>query len=479
MRILYNGIQEQSNIITFTDIPNILRVEDYGQGSKASITFAINSLPSSTYNGEWYIQLLGETISNVISPENAINKNFYINTGSKLSTVASMVMAFRSCPTIAANFIVEIKNQNVVLTAKVEGVVWANKGDYLQTNMQSYITSTPVDGTDPSSLVGSNISVDIYNGSEYITTLQKSFYLDEVSFNLSPVLMTFARYGYIKPYTINVSSFKNGTYTQLGSISTNYVTIGYMCNQGSKFLVNDTPSIGMNYSRGTNKDAANNTILYVYEPSATITYYTGNAGGFSYSVDWLDSAFNVLHTKNGTSRCDSNSMMDLEFTFDDSGNVWFNEAFYIDVTIGSTKIRFNVIKPIKATEYCQRVYWRNSYGGISFFDFTGQKTETRDVNVTTYQKNIFDYYDSSFGRNELEKVYDNNIKYTVTLKSHLFENDGKYVFNDLIQSASVWTEINGQEYAIIIDSVNVDETDNNGIFEATLKYHYSQNPSLI
>jgi hypothetical protein len=49
----------------------------------------------------------------------------------------------------------------------------------------------------------------------------------------------------------------------------------------------------------------------------------------------------------------------------------------------------------------------------------------------------------------------------------------------LIQSASVWTEINGQEYAIIIDSVNVDETDNNGIFEATLKYHYSQNPSLI
>ena len=477
MRILYNGIQEQNNIITFTDIPNILKIEDYGQGSKASITFAINSLPSSTYNGEWYIQLLGETISNVISPENAINKNFYINTGSKLSTVASMVMAFRNCPTIAANFIVEIKNQNVVLTAKVEGVVWANKGDYLQTNMQSYVTSTPVDGTDPSSLVGSNISVDIYNGNEYITTLNKSFYLNDVAFDLSPVLMTFARYGYLEPYTLNISSIKNGSYTSLGAISTNYISVGYMVNQGSKYLINSTPKIAMNYKRGSNKDADNNTILYIYEPKVMITYYTGNVGRFSYSIDYLDSAFNVLYTKSETRTCSQNDLLDLEFVLNDGD--WFEQSFYIDVTIGSKKIRFNVIKPIKATEYCQRVYWRNSYGGISFFDFTGQKTETRDVNVTTYQKNIFDYYDSSFGRNELEKVYDNNIKYTVTLKSHLFENDGKYVFNDLIQSASVWTEINGQEYAIIIDSVNVDETDNNEIYEATLKYRYSQSPSLI
>ena len=475
MRILYDGIQEQNNIITFTDIPNILKIEDYGQGSKASITFAINSLPSSTYNGEWYIQLLGETISNVISPENAINKNFYINTGSKLSTVASMVMAFRNCPTIAANFIVEIKNQNVVLTAKVEGVVWANKGDYLQTNMQSYITSTPVDGTDPSSLAGSNISVDIYNGNKYITTLNKSFYLNDVAFDLSPVLMTFARYGYLEPYTLNISSIKNGSYTSLGSISTNYISVGYMVNQGSKYLINSTPKIAMNYKRGSNKDADNNTILYIYEPKVMITHYTGNAGRFSYSIDYLDSAFNVLYTKSETRTCSQNDLLDLEFALNDGD--WFGQSFYIDVTIGSTKIRFNVIKPIKATEYCQRVYWRNSYGGISFFDFTGQKTETRDVDVTTYQKNIFDYYD--VGMNELEKVYDNNIKYTVTLKSHLFENDGKYVFNDLIQSALVWTEINGQEYAIIIDSVNVDETDNNGIFEATLKYHYSQNPSLI
>ena len=76
-------------------------------------------------------------------------------------------------------------------------------------------------------------------------------------------------------------------------------------------------------------------------------------------------------------------------------------------------------------------------------------------------------------------IYDNKIKYSVTLKSHLFENDGKYVFNDLMQSPEVWTEINGQQYAIIIDTVSVEETDRNNIYEATVKYHYSQEPSLI
>ena len=65
------------------------------------------------------------------------------------------------------------------------------------------------------------------------------------------------------------------------------------------------------------------------------------------------------------------------------------------------------------------------------------------------------------------------------MKSHLFEEDGKYVFNDLIQSPEVWTVINGQEYAIILDSVSVEETDRNNIYEATVKYHYSQEPSII
>ena len=170
-------------------------------------------------------------------------------------------------------------------------------------------------------------------------------------------------------------------------------------------------------------------------------------------------------------------MLDLTFQLNHAGYAFFQQAFYIDLTLGTTKIRYNVIKPLKATEYSQRILWRNSYGGISFFDFTGQRSEVRELELMTYQKNIFDYYTDPM--NSLEKPYDNEVKYTVTLKSHLLEHDGKYIFNDLIQSAQVWTEINGENYEIIIDSVSVDETDRNDIYEATVKYHYSQEPSLI
>jgi hypothetical protein len=80
---------------------------------------------------------------------------------------------------------------------------------------------------------------------------------------------------------------------------------------------------------------------------------------------------------------------------------------------------------------------------------------------------------------ELTKPYNNKVDYSVTLKSHLFEHDGKYIFNDLIQSGKIWTEINNNFYEIILDSVSVEEQNNNDIYEATVKYHYSQVPSEI
>lgn len=128
------------------------------------------------------------------------------------------------------------------------------------------------------------------------------------------------------------------------------------------------------------------------------------------------------------------------------------------------------------TEHCQRIYFRNSYGGISFFDFTGAKSETRDFELQTYNKNNFDYYTSDV--NEREMLYDNDTKYTYTLKSHLIEGDARWIFNDMAQSPYLWTEINGQTYAIILDSISVDEVSTcNNIYEATIKYHLSQKPS--
>lgn len=483
MNITLNNLEQPSNLITFTDIPNILKVEDDGGGTKAELYIIVTTAglaPSTTYDGQWYISFMGDTVSNVVSPNNAINKNFYISS-SDISTAASLARAFRNCPTIAAYFSIENTTYNssncVKFTAKSIGPIWSNMSNYFQTNVSSsYISSSGTDGTSFSSLFGSKIDVDVYNGGEYVTTLEKNFYGSEVAFNISPVLTTFAEYGDALPYTLKLSSIVNGEYTLLGDVDTNYISVGYMTNQGNKYLFNEGLNIAQNFSRGTNKDAANNTLLYTYAPNIPISFYCGYNSGLSIIIDYLNSAYQVISSTTTTWRRTVSNKQLWDYTVELDGNT-FNNAFYIDVTIGTVKIRYNVIKPIKATEYYQRILWRNSYGGISFFDFTGQKTESRDLEVSTYEKNIFDYYTDPM--NELEKVYNNEVKYTVTLKSHLFENDGKYIFNDLLQSANVWTNINGQNYAIIIDSVNVDETDNNGVFEATLKYHYSQKPSLI
>lgn len=482
--ITYNGLYQYGNLITFTDIPNILKVSDTSGGTYATLYIVLSpSLASeTTYDGQWHITFMGETVTNTVSPNNAINKNFYISE-SAVSTAVSLARAFRNCSTVAAYFNIENTTYNgndcVMLKAKAIGPVWAETPNYFETNiLPAYITTTGVDGTTDSSLYGAKIDVDVYQNDNYVTTLEKSFYNGEAAFNLSPVLTTFAKYGWAMPYTLKVSSIVNGEYSLLYNIPTNYISVGYMVNQGAKYLNNAVDvNIANNLSRGESREFVNNTILYIYQPKMAFSFYApNNVNMMSIHIGYLNSAYEQIYFESSYwLKMGNNTLYDFTVNLNEEK---LREAFYIDIysrEFGT--LRFNVIKPIKATEYCQRVYWRNSYGGISFFDFTGQKTEIRDVEVSTYEKNIFDYYTDDM--NELEKVYDNTVKYTVTLKSHLIENDGKYVFNDLLQSSKVWTTINNQNYAIIVDSISVDEVDNNNIYEATLKYHYSQEPSLI
>lgn len=478
MRITYNNIDNGSNLITFNDIPNILKVEDDSGGTYASYDLQLNaSLKDTTYeDGQWWIEIMGDTITNVIDPQNAVNKNFFIS-NDRNDTAASITRAFRNCPNVSANFNILNDNNYIRLRAKNVGQIFQNNNEMMSTNISTlFLLPSRTDGTAYSSLYGSIIMADIYKDGEYVTTLEKNFYNGETDFNLSPVLNTFTEAGKAVPYTISLSSMKNGDFSSLGTIQTNYASVGYMVNQGYKYLDNSVLNIAQNYQRGTSKDVDNNTLLYIYQPNIPISFYKANEGGATVIIRYLDSAMNDIYTVNTTWRNTDSSeiLVDLNYPL---STTFFNRAFYIELTFGTKTIRYNVIKPLNATEYSQRILWRNSYGGISFFDFTGQRSETREFEISTYQKSIYDYYVDT--KNELDKVYDNEVEYEVTLKSHLFENDGKYIFNDLIQSPDVWTEINGETYAIILKSVSVDEVDNNNIYEATVKYTYSMNPSII
>jgi hypothetical protein len=188
-----------------------------------------------------------------------------------------------------------------------------------------------------------------------------------------------------------------------------------------------------------------------------------------------DSAYNELYTTTITKQRPSgdNLLLDTSITVPQTA---FTNAYYVDITIGGDTTRFDVIKPLKATEYYQRVFWRNEYGGISFFDFTGARSESDNVDIETYEKNIFDYHIAveEYEQFERKKIYKNDYKKSVSLTSHLMNEDGKWIFNSLMMSKKVWTIVNGKVYYIIPKSIEVAEDQTyNGIFTAKLQYEYS------
>ena len=473
MNITYNNLSSPSNILTFTEIPNILKISENVTGTKCTIQFSMSNGLRQTVTGDsqYYITLFGETISNVMAPESANNKRFYISDDAE-STAMSIARAFRNCGSLNADFDIFGNGGTVEIIAKTIGkkITTAN---YLQRNIPGDKMSVSVqDGSSTSILFNSKIQVDVYNSNpvnvnNFITTLEKNWYGDECAFDMSPVLSTFSEYGQTQPYTFVLNVFRdNGEWQNQGTVSGN-TTIGYHANQSDKYKYAQSVQMLLNKNRGTN----GTMILYTYNNVIPYSVLCGSdTSGWNVKVSVKDSAFNEVYANTSTSsRTTSNMIVDTNAIIP---QVAMTSGYYVDITIGTQTTRFNIIKPLKATEYYQRILWRNEYGGISFFDFTGSRSESDSVDIETYEKNIFDYHDN----NEFERkmIYKNDYKKTVSLTSHLLEEDGKWIFNSLMRSKKVWTTINGKTYYIIPKSIDVQEDQTyNNIYTAKLSYEYS------
>ena len=473
MNITYNNLSSPSNILTFTEIPNILKISENVTGNKCTIQFSMNNGLRQTVSADsqYYITLFGETITNVMSPENAKNKRFYIS-DDRVSTAMSIARAFRNCGGLNADFDIFGVNGVVEIIAKTIGskITTAN---YLQRNIPSQYMSVSVqDGDAFSVLFNSKIDIDVYdsasaNTSNYVTTLEKNWYGDECAFDVSPVLSTFSEYGQTKPYTFVINIFReDGEWQNQGAISGN-TTVGYHANQSDKYKYAQGVQMLLNKNRGS----SGTMTLYTYNNVIPYSVLCGiDTAGWSVTVSVKDSAFNELYTNTTTGqRTTSNMIIDTNVAIPQTA---ITNGYYVDLTVGTETTRFNIIKPLKATEYYQRILWRNEYGGISFFDFTGARSESDSVDIETYEKNIFDYHNND--EFERKRIYLNDYKKTVTLTSHLMEEDGKWIFNSLMRSKKVWTTVNGKTYYIIPKSIDVaeDQTYNN-IYTAKLQYEYS------
>ena len=479
MDVFYNNIPNPLNMVTFTEIPNILSVKEYMSGTKATFTFTFNDglRQTVTADSQYYVTFLGETVTNVMDAKNATNKRFFISSSAD-GTAMSFARALRNCASLAADFDIINKNANVYLIGKTIGQKWSNTADYLQRNIPNNLMgASGTDGNAYSVLFNSKIDVDVYSGdssdyNNYVTTLEKNYYGDECAFDVSPILATMSEYGRTKPYTFDLQLIReDGEWQHIGQVSGNTV-IGYHANQSDKYKTAQGVEMLLNKRRGSDGVMT----LYTYSNDIPCSILCGqNTGGWTITLSVKDSAFQETFSTTFTGhRTSSNYIIDETYTVPSE---WFQNAYYIDITLGSDTTRFNVIKPLRATEYYQRILWRNEYGGISFFDFTGARTETDNVEIETYEKNVFDYHDFSNTEEESferKMIYDNKYVKTVSLTSHLMEEDGKWIFNSLMRSKKVWTTVNGKKYFIIPKSIDVTEDQAyNNIYTAKLTYEYS------
>lgn len=470
MNITLNGLTNPSSLLTFTDVHNILKVSENISGSKAQMVFQFtgNLVATVTADSQYYVTFLGETVSNVISPQNSNNKRFYISDID--TTAANFARALRNCGSLMADFNIIHDGNMVTLLAKTIGQKWSNISNYIDTNIPvAYLSAQGTDGTAYSVLYGGKVDVDVYSGASYdinnyVTTLEKNFYGNECAFDVSPVLTTFSQYGKTIPYTLGVSVIgKDGEYYIQNGVTGN-TTYGYLANQSDKYKYINNVQMLIN----TNRDQ----IRYVYGDTIPFSFLWGDGtAGFTVTIEYLDSAYNVIHTETvqyRTSGYDSH-IVDTSISIPSEYSA---STYYVDITIGGITYRFNVIKPLKAADEYQRVFWRNEYGGISFFDFTGARSESDGIEIETYEKSIYDYYENpAFER---KKIYSQEITKTVKLSSHLMEENGKWEFNSLMRSKLLWTIINDKTHYIIPKSmeVNEDQTYDN-IYTATLTYEYS------
>ena len=95
MNMTYNGVSNPRNMLTFSDVHNILKVKDDVVGTLTSISITISPTSTSS-DGQYYITLLGETVTSVVNPSNASNKRFYLGNSIRSCRKSSVAISSAS-----------------------------------------------------------------------------------------------------------------------------------------------------------------------------------------------------------------------------------------------------------------------------------------------------------------------------------------------------------------------------------------------
>ena len=445
------------NMVCFTDVPNILRFRSSSTtGTPTTIEIQIDDtwFADVESEGQYFINLDGDTITNTLEPENSINKQFYIADNGE-DTSFFIANALRNCPNVYAKYYIEfLGNGNIKLTSRVNGYVSVSA----ESNATGYVDFTTTQGTTSDELNNAKVYLDLYNGNNYINTIYKNATEGVCRFNVSPLVSSLAQYGQATPFTLKAYMLKGDTTTELTTINSN-ISYGYKTENSTNYIGNISGNIQP-------AQVVDNMELYIYNKRLTFSLYHNltNTASITLTVNYLDATKNVITATTETVSL-TNNFTDVVILLDET---LLRRSFFIKVDIPNYGyIQYSVIKPYRATDFCERISWRNEYGGVSFFDFTDKQVDDRQFNTKTYNRSLLNYYQDE--QKSEEKVYAKDVNKTYTLVSHLLSEDGIKIFDSMSKSKYCWA--NDKE--VILDEINVEETDVKGVYQATVKYHDS------
>lgn len=459
--ITLNGQDSNSNLLLLNGVPNIVEVEQ----SLYSSTPAYGTITVGTVAPESgkYISVNGNMITSVIS--NPEGRSFLLNSDAT-STAWSVINALKNIPEINGNYELYLDPNNagkVYIRARQGGHKYdlSISADITGIAMNTYASDDQGWNLD-------EIMVDVFENSKFNATLQKTVAESKTSFDISPVLTP--EYGAIDTCMAKLRGINPA------NLVATLDTFNFKCIKG--YAVNNSPlylqaanQMACYLGRGTLKSGCDNrTVIYASaNKPLSFSYINLTSTSLQFQISYLTSALETVATDTyEITGITSGGIVDIDY---DMSTYMGNDIYYVDVEMPDGFVcRWNIIRPDRASETINRLLWRNGYGGVSFFDFTSTTTDKLDLERSDIRKHLYDTYNDAIYGNRLTWQARENVK--KTLKSHLIEKDGTYIFNDLGKSQLIWLESDGNKRYVTLDDIKLTETDVNDVFEVQVDITY-------
>lgn len=464
MNVTLNGYN-RSGLYLFDGIPNIVEFSALGYGSSgAQLTVGLFEI---TPEEGLHLTINGETITSVLSQSEAGPRQFGTNCNGE-GLANNICRALMSIPSLASSY-------NITFNSRGEVIIRA-LGNGLSTAITydsdiPFVEFTYIEPTETNSPSYVELIVSRNNPS-VSANMNKTVVSDNVRFDISGVLGSLSEEGKAVPVSIICRTVDaDGNVTGLPTMY-EYVVQGWH-DKGHLDYVVSSPFIAQNLKGAPDRDVYNNTILYAMKNSdVAISWCSDSTDTLTASWSVYDSAFNTI----------SSGTVSRSFTTQEIGEFVIpasatdeDYAWYLSVTLPDNSIvRYNLISD-DMSDKCFRVNWRNSMGGVSFFDFTGEMSEKTDISSEYMydEGSSYGYYSDEYRHDAA--LYSQQAVKTYTVQSHIIEESGCPILDDLASSRLVWTERDGRKYMLLVTAVEKVKVSSNGTYRIKITFKYSVN----